>query len=88
MNLLTRENQPGVNFTNILRTAFMPVAPQSVKKIQLSPWYLFTLLGSTSVKAVHKTLMKLSLDVESMKSLKIKIIKQICYLFVLDVFPI
>ncbi len=59
MNLLTRENQPGVNFTNILRTAFMPVAPQSVKKIQLNPWYLFMLSGSECVKAVHRTLLKI-----------------------------
>jgi len=51
--------RPGVNFTNVLRTAFTPVAPQSVR-IQSSYQYLFRLLGSTSVKAVHKTLVKLS----------------------------
>jgi len=49
----------GVNFINVLRTAFTPVAPQSVI-IQSSYQYLFTLLRSTSVKAVCKTLVKLS----------------------------
>jgi len=49
----------GVNFINILRTAFALVDPKSVK-IQLSHQCLFKLLGSTSVKAVHRTLMKLS----------------------------
>ncbi len=42
-----------------LRTGFMPVAPKSVR-IQSSCQYLFTLLGSTSIKAVPRTLMKLS----------------------------
>jgi len=52
--------EPGLNFINILRAAFTLVDPQSVKKIQLSPQYLFTLLGSVRVKAVLKPLMKLS----------------------------
>jgi hypothetical protein len=53
--------QPGVNFTNILRTAFSFVDPESVKNtVQLSHQYLFTLLGSAHVKAVHRMLMKLS----------------------------
>jgi len=42
-----------------LRTFFTPVAPQSVRA-QSSCQYLFTLSGSTSIKVVHKTLMKLS----------------------------
>jgi len=42
-----------------LRAAFMPVAPQSVRT-QSSCQYLFTLLGSTRVKDVRRTLMKLS----------------------------
>jgi len=50
---------PGVNYINVLRTAFALVDPESVK-IQLSNQCLFTLLGSTSVKAVRRTLMKLS----------------------------
>jgi len=37
----------------------MPVAPQSVRT-QSSCQYLFTLLEPMSVKAVHRTLMKLS----------------------------
>jgi len=50
---------PGLDFINVLRTAFTPVAPQSVRT-QSSCQYLFTLSGSTSVKAVRRTLMKLS----------------------------
>ncbi len=42
-----------------LHEAFTPVAPQSIRT-QSSCQYLFMLLGSTSVKAVHRTLMKLS----------------------------
>ncbi len=48
-----------VNFINVLRTTFALVDPESVK-IQLSHQGLFKLLGSTSVKAVRRTLMKLS----------------------------
>ncbi len=44
---------------NIIRTAFMPVAPKRVR-IQSSCQCLFTLLGSTGVKAVRKTLVKLT----------------------------
>ncbi len=49
----------GVNFINVLRAAFILIGPESVKK----DWkldYLFTLLGSACVKAVRRTLMKLS----------------------------
>jgi hypothetical protein len=53
---------PGVNFINVLRTAFVLVDPESIK-IQLSHQCLFTLSGPTSVKAVHRTLMKLTPDV-------------------------
>jgi hypothetical protein len=49
---------PGVNFTNILRTAFAHVDPKSVKRYWGFDWIL-TLLGATSVKAVRRTLMKL-----------------------------
>ncbi len=45
----------GVDFINI----FTPIAPQSVET-QSSGQYLFTILGSTRVKAVHRTLMKLA----------------------------
>jgi len=48
---------PGVNLTNVLRTAFMLVDPKSIKNtVKLS----VSFLGSASVKAVHRTLMKLS----------------------------
>ncbi len=49
----------GVDFINVLRTSFMPVVPQSVRT-QSRCQYLFTLLGSTHVKAVHITLFKLT----------------------------
>ncbi len=51
----------GLDFINFLRTAFTPVVPQSVRT-QSSFQYLFTLLGPTSVKAVRRTLVKLTLD--------------------------
>jgi len=50
---------PGVNFTNILLAAFTSADFKSVRT-QSSCQYLFTLLGSTSVKAVRRTLIKLS----------------------------
>ncbi len=50
---------PGLNFINVLLTAFTLPDPKSVKKtVKLS--IFFTLWGSTSVKAVHRTLMKLT----------------------------
>jgi len=52
---------PGLNFFNVLRTAFMLVDPKSVKKID-NLTVFFTLLGSTSVKAACRTLMKLTPD--------------------------
>jgi len=49
-----------VNFTNVLRAAaFMLVDPENVKKID-NLTVFFTLLGSSSVKAVRRMLMKLS----------------------------
>ncbi len=50
---------PGLDFINVLRTAFTPVGPKSVKRYQRLDWVL-TLLGPTSVKAVRRTLMKLT----------------------------
>ncbi len=52
-------NQPSVNFINILCTAFALVDPKSIQ-IQLNHKCLFMLLGSTRVKAVRRTLIKLS----------------------------
>jgi len=57
-NMATTE--PGVNFTSFLRAAFTLRDPESAKKIQLSHQYLFLLSGSASIKAGHRTLMKLS----------------------------
>ncbi len=51
--------KPGLNFINILPTAFTLAYPKSVKKIvKLSTF--FTLSGSTSIKAARKMLMKLT----------------------------
>ena len=51
--------EAGVNFTNVLRTAFALVDPEIIRT-QSSRQYHFTLLGSKCVKAVRRTLMKLS----------------------------
>ncbi len=48
----------GVDFINVLRTAFMLVVPKSVKRLTTS----LSLLGSTSEKAVPRTLVKLTLE--------------------------
>ncbi len=53
--------RPGVNFITVLQAAFMHADPESIK-IQSSCQYLFTLLGSVSVKAVLRKLMKLTPD--------------------------
>ncbi len=50
---------PGLNFINVLPTAFMLVGPKSVR-IQSRCQYLFTLLGSTGAKAAGRMLMKLT----------------------------
>jgi hypothetical protein len=49
--------RPSVNFINVLCTAFALVDPESVRT-QSSCQYLFTLLGSTHIKAVRRMLMK------------------------------
>ena len=48
---------PGVNFINVLHTAFTLVDPESVKKID-NLTVFFMLLGSPSIKAVRRMLMK------------------------------
>jgi hypothetical protein len=56
---------PGVNFTNVFCAAFTLVDPESVKEIQLSDLShhnFFTLLGTVRIKAVRRTLMKLTPD--------------------------
>jgi hypothetical protein len=52
----------GVNFTNVLRTAFTLVDLKSVKKIE-NLTVFFTLLGSAHVKAARRPLVKFSLGV-------------------------
>ncbi len=49
----------GVNFINVLRSAFVLLDPKRVKRYWQLDWIL-TLLGATGVKAVRRTLMKLS----------------------------
>jgi len=49
----------GLNFINVLRSAFTHVDPESVR-IQSNPQYLFMLLGSTCAKAARRMLMKLT----------------------------
>ena len=51
--------RPGVNFTNILQTAFMHTDPKSAKKL-LNLTVFFALLGSAPVKTARRTLMKLT----------------------------
>jgi len=53
------KSTPGVDFINILCTAFMLVDPKSVKRYWQLDWVL-TLSGSASAKAVRRTLMKLT----------------------------
>jgi len=50
---------PGVNFTNVLRKAFTLVDPDSIKNTVKS-LESFTFSGSACVKAVRRTLKKLS----------------------------
>jgi hypothetical protein len=51
---------PGVNFVNVLCTAFMLSDPKSVKDTDdLTVFFMLLGSGSTSVKAVCRTLMKL-----------------------------
>ncbi len=57
--LWMKRTAPGVNFTNVLHAAFTLVDPEIVKKID-NLTVFFTLLRSVSVKAVRRTLMKLS----------------------------
>jgi len=52
---------PGLNFINVFRTAFTLADPESAKKTDGFTVF-FVLLGSASVKAVHRTLMKLTLN--------------------------
>jgi hypothetical protein len=59
MDIVSINVSTGLHFINVLRTAFTPLVPQSVRT-QSSRQYLFTLLGPTTVKAVRRTLMKLT----------------------------
>jgi len=52
---------PGLNFINVLRAAFA-CADQKCVKMTVKVSIFFTLLGSTSVKAACRTLMKLTPD--------------------------
>ncbi len=52
----------GLNFINILCTAFTLADPKSVKRYTDDLPVFFTHLGSTSIKVACKTLVKLTLD--------------------------
>ncbi len=52
----------GLNFIDVLHTAFTLADPESVKRCWWLDCIFFTLSGSTSVKASHKMLVKLTLD--------------------------
>jgi len=60
--------KPGVNFINVLRTAFMLVDSKSAKKID-NLTVFFTLLGPACIKAVHRTLVKLTPGGDPMKKI-------------------
>jgi len=59
--------------------SFYACRSQNCKKIQLSHKYLFTLSGSSSVKAVHRTLMKLSHGNRILRLLKTVNVKILCW---------
>jgi len=63
-----KEGEKGSISSTFLPVVFMPVAPVSIRT-QSSRQYLFTLLGYVCVKAVLRTLIKLSLG-EKKKKLK------------------
>ncbi len=50
----------GVNFIKVLCTAFTPVGPKSAKKNTSDLTVFFVYSGSVCVKAVRRTLMKLT----------------------------
>jgi hypothetical protein len=50
----------GLNFINVLRTAFMLVGPKRIVRIQSSSQYLIMLLESAGANAAHRALMKLT----------------------------
>jgi hypothetical protein len=62
----TQEKKPEVNFINLLQAAFTHADPKSAKKtVKLSVF--FTLLGSASAKATHRSLMKLTPGADAIK---------------------
>jgi hypothetical protein len=62
---------PWFNFINVLRTTFTLIDPESVKNT-VSHQYLFMPSGSTSAKAVRRTLVKLTPDVSTCIRISIK----------------
>jgi len=57
--LILEDLKPAVNFSNVLRTAFTHADPKCAKR-QSNQQCRLVLLGTTDVKAVHRTLMKLT----------------------------
>jgi hypothetical protein len=56
-----RQITPGVNFITVLRAAFAPLDPKSIKRYWQLDWILM-LLRATGAKAGRKTMMKLTAD--------------------------
>ncbi len=65
--LIILSERPSVNFTNVLHTAFAHVDPKCIKIYWGFDW-IIKLSGSTRVKAVCRTLMKLSPSSSFMRS--------------------
>ena len=63
MTKADRERETRCQFQQCFMHNFYAGRSQKRSKIKLSHRYLFTLSGSASVKAVHRTLMKLNLGV-------------------------
>jgi len=57
LNTTTTTTTSWINFTNVLRAAFLGADPKSAKRLT-SHQCLFVLLGSSSIKAARKTLVK------------------------------
>ncbi len=55
--------RPGVNFINVLRSAFMLIDPESKKNTVKSTVPFYLLSGSAGIKAVCRMLMKLTTGV-------------------------
>ena len=65
---MAKNKASGYNFTNVLQSAFTLADPKSAKKTVKSS-SCFTLLGSASVKAAHRMLVKLTPGIKTIKDI-------------------